>query len=246
MTRPPSTSLAARLTNVFAAPGEVFDEVKTSAPSTANWLVPALLLVVISLIATWLIFSQEPIQHQLGDITEKALQKQVEKGRMSEQDVERARTVGLIGAKIMAAAASVWVGFVPPFWWGLILWLVGTKALKGNFPYMKAVEVAGLAAMISILDSIVRTLLILVKGNLYASVSPTLLMNDFDPQNTLHSLLTLADVFTFWVLAVRAVGLARLAGVSFAKAAAWVFGIWAAFAGLRLGFSLATKAIFGG
>ena len=36
---------------------------------------------------------------------------------------------------------------------------------------------------------------------------------------------------TFWLLAVRAMGLARLSGVSFIKAALWVFGIWAAYTG---------------
>jgi len=40
--QPPTTSLAARLMNVFAVPGEVFDEVKASAHSAGNWLLPAL------------------------------------------------------------------------------------------------------------------------------------------------------------------------------------------------------------
>jgi len=35
---PPATSIWSRLLNVFTAPGEVFEEVKNSQPSTANWL----------------------------------------------------------------------------------------------------------------------------------------------------------------------------------------------------------------
>ena len=39
----PASSLASRLLNVFAAPGDVFEEIRTGTPSTANWLVPLLL-----------------------------------------------------------------------------------------------------------------------------------------------------------------------------------------------------------
>ena len=38
-----ASSLASRLLNVFAAPGDVFEEIRTGTPSTANWLVPLLL-----------------------------------------------------------------------------------------------------------------------------------------------------------------------------------------------------------
>ncbi len=109
---------------------------------------------------------------------------------------------------------------------------------------MKAVEVVGLANMINVLDVIVRTLLIVGLGNLYASVSPVLLVKDFDPQNTVHSLLAILNVMTFWLLGVRAVGLARLSGASFAKAAAWVFGIWAAYTAFFVGLGILSKALF--
>jgi VIT1/CCC1 family predicted Fe2+/Mn2+ transporter len=109
---------------------------------------------------------------------------------------------------------------------------------------MKAVEVVGLANMVSVLEVIVKTLLIVGLGNLYATPSLVLLVKDFDPQNTVHSLLAIVNVMTFWLLAVRAVGLARLSGVSFTKAAVWVFGIWAAYTGCFVGLGLLAKAAF--
>ena len=130
---------------------------------------------------------------------------------MSEQQAEQARAMGEkwagISSKIAAAVAPVFAGFVTPFFWGLIVWLVGAKVLKGNFPYMKAVEVVGLANMVSVLEVIVKTLLIVGLGNLYAAPSLVLLVKEFDPQNTVHSLLALVNVMTFWLLAVRAIGL---------------------------------------
>lgn len=108
---------------------------------------------------------------------------------------------------------------------------------------MKAVEVVGLANMIIVLDSVLRTLLVVVMGNLYASASPAMFVKNFNPQNTLHALLLYINVMTFWLLAVRAVGLARLARTSFVKAALWVFGMWIAYNGFFFGLSLAVQAM---
>jgi hypothetical protein len=247
---PPTFSLSGRLFNVFATPGDVFQEVKTARVSAANWLAPALILIVVSWVSSWLIFSQDSIKHQLSEITDQAIQKQIEKSHMSEQQAEQSRAIGEKWAGIMAKVAAVLVpvfgGFVTPFFWGLILWLVGAKVFKGDFPFMKAVEVVGLVNMVSVLDVIVRTLLIIGLGNLYAAPGLVLLVKDFDPQNTVHGLLTLVNVTTFWVLALRAIGLARLSSVSFTKAALWVFGIWAAYTGFFIGLRALMRAVFKG
>jgi Yip1-like protein len=240
-------SLVGRLFNVIATPGEVFDHIKGAAVSTANWLVPGLILIAVSWLGSWLILSQDSIKQQLREITDQAIEKQIQKAHMSEQQAEQARTIGAkygsIGTNISIVAAPVFAGFVTPFWWGLILWLAG-KALKADFPYMKGVEVTGLAGMIGVLDSIVRILLILVMGNLFASPSLALFVKQFDPQNPVHGLLAVVNIMTFWVLAVRAIGLARLSGATFGKAAAWVFGIWVLLTGIMTGFGFAMKALF--
>ncbi|MCX6921838.1 MAG: YIP1 family protein [Verrucomicrobia bacterium] len=241
--QPPTMSLGGRLFNVFATPGEVFQEVKSTSVSATNWLVPALILLAVSWVATWLIFSQESINHQVSEITDQAIQKQAEKTHMSEQQVEQAERVAGIAKKIGAFVVPVFIAFVTPFGWGLILWLVGVKALKGNFAYMKAVEVVGLASMVSILGSIVTTLLVVGMGSLFASPSLVLLLKEFNPQNPLHSVLGLVNVMTFWLLAVRAIGLARLSNASFIKAFVWVFGIWAAYTGFFMGLGFLGQTV---
>jgi hypothetical protein len=181
--QPPAMSLGGRLLNVFATPGDVFQEVKAAKVSTANWLVPALILIVVSWLSSLVIFSQPSINHQLSEITEQAIQKQVERSKMSEQQAEQARAMGEkwagISAKIGAAIVPVLYGFVTPFFWGLIVWGVGVGLLKAKFPYMKAVEVVGLANMLSVLEVILRTLLVVGLGNLYASTSLVLFVKQF-------------------------------------------------------------------
>jgi hypothetical protein len=246
----PTTSLAGRLTNVLAAPGDVFSELKTAAPSVANWLAPAILFMVLSWLSAWLIFSQPAIRQQISEMSTKAIDRQVEKGKLSGAQAESARAAaekfGSVGYEIGAAVVPVFFAFASPFFGGLMLWLVGSFALKGPFPYMKAVEVAGLSNVILSLSVIVKTLLILITGNLFTSPSLALLVKDFDPQNSVHSLLAMMDVMVIWLLTVRGIGLARMSGASVGKAAAWIFAIWLAFTGAMIGFGAAVRAAFGG
>jgi hypothetical protein len=244
----PTMSLGSRLMNVFATPGDVFAEVKATPPSSTNWLVPALILILVSWLATGLIFSQDAIKHQISDITDQAIQKRIAAAHMNEQQAEQARAIGekwaVISSKIGAVVSPVLYAFIAPFFWGLILWLVGAKFLRAGFGYMKAVEVVGLANMIEVLDTVVRTLLVVGLGNLYASPSLLLFVKDFDPQNPVNGLLGAVNLMTFWLLAVRAVGLARLSGMSWAKAAMWVFGIWAAYTGFFIGLGAVAQQVF--
>ena len=246
---PPATmSLTARLMNILAAPGEVFDEVKANPTATSNWLSPALLLVLVSWVGTSLIFSQPALQHQVIEIAEKSIQKQLEKSHLSGDEAERARQKGAeyaaLFSKVGAFAAPIFAAIFIPVWWGLIAWLVGTKALRAQFPFIKAVEIAGLANMVGVLEAVVKALLVLVTGNIFASPSLALLVKEFDPQNPLHSLLAQGNVMTFWFLAVVAIGLARLCTVSFGRAIVWVLGIWAGCTGLKIGFAFAVQAVF--
>lgn len=244
----PRMSLAGRMFNVIAAPGEVFEQIKDEPVRSSNWLAPACLLILLSWLGSALVFSQPSIQQQLRDITDQAIDKQIQAGKLTQQQGEQAREVaakfGSIGSKLAAFGAPVFFGLALPFWWGLLIWLVGTKAMKGDFSYMKGVEVAGLAGMIGALDAVVRTLLILIMGSLFASPSLALFLKQFDPQNHSHALLSIINVMTFWVLGVRSVGLARLAGSSFAKAGAWVFGFWALQTALLTGLSFGAQHLF--
>jgi hypothetical protein len=246
-TGPPSTSLPGRLVNIYAAPGDVFDEVKSAPASVANWLVPAVLLMAVSWVGAWLIFSQPAIQHQLTEVSDKAIQKALEKQKLSKEQKETNREAAAklagLGTKIMAVAGPVLAGILIPVWWGLLVWLVGTKAFKVQFPFMKAIEVAGLANMINVLGAVVKSLLILVTGNAFAAPSLALLIKDFDPQNPAHGALSVVNVMTFWFLSIVAIGLARLGNASFGKAAAWVFGIWAFYRGLFIGIGFAMQSI---
>ena len=229
---PPAMSLAARLLNVFAIPGEVFMGVKASRLSIGNWLVPALLSAVVGVVAAIDIVSQPVMQRQMHDLTErqaKVMAEQVKAGKVKQADVDRALAVtrAIIAPatlKILGSIAAALVGVARVFWWAFVLWLLGRLFLKVRFGYLKALEVAGLGLMISVLGTVVTLLLMVNLPRMFAT--PNLALSDFDATSKGPLLLGAANVFSFWLVGVFSVGLAKLAGVPFLRAAWFVFGFW--------------------
>ena len=85
---PVETSLASRLTNVFIAPGEVFEEIKSRPVRHANWLVAGLVFVLLSWCGNAVKFSQESVRHEMAEIQgqamQKSFQKQIDAGKMTQ------------------------------------------------------------------------------------------------------------------------------------------------------------------
>ena len=89
---PPAMSLAARLLNVFAIPGEVFTVVKVSRVSIGNWALPMLLSAVIGAVTAIVIVSQPVLQKQMHDRLDqqtKTLEQQVKAGKLKQVDADR-------------------------------------------------------------------------------------------------------------------------------------------------------------
>ena len=233
--QPPAMSLAARLLNVFAIPGEVFAGIRVSRVSIGNWLVPALLMAVVGVATAVLLVSQPASQRQIHDLTDqyaKALDQQVKAGKLKQVDADRfvavVRAVTTpLSLRTLLSVTFVVIGVVRVFWWGLILWLLGRAFLKVQFPYPKALEVAGLGLMINVLGAVVVLLLMVNLPRLFSTSDLAFAVSDFDAKRQSPLLLGLANGFSVWLLGVLAVGLAKLAGVPFLRAAWFVFAAWA-------------------
>jgi hypothetical protein len=218
------------LINIFADPGEVFDGVRSGKRSIANWLVPVLVATVAGIVGVLLILSQPTVQQQMREAMEKGIDQQVAAGKMSAEQAKQFKEtmekippwVFQVGAVATGAVSST----VSVFWWALVVWLVGAKVFKSSLPFMKALEVSGLALMIFALSIVVTTLLVVILGNMNARPAPSFLLKEFDPFSKLHLFLAAINLFYLWWIAILALGLSRLSGVSIGKAALWMFGIW--------------------
>jgi len=231
---PPAMSLAARLLNVFAIPGEVFEVVRTSRVSVANWLVPALLSAAVGVFSVLVVVSQPALHEKLRgqlDQQAKVVQQQVKDGKLEQAEADRAMALVRALAKpatlrALGGTAAAVFSVMRVFWWALILWLLGRVFLKAHVDYLKALEVAGLGLMISVLGGVVTLLLMLNLPKLFATTDLALAVSDFDPSRKSYLLLGAANLFSLWLVGVLSVGLARLVRVPFMRAAWLVFAAW--------------------
>ena len=224
-------SLPARLLNVFAIPGETFEDVKSSTPKISNWLVPGLIQAIIGALSVLIIFSQPNILEKMSEQRGKILEAQVKVGNMTQAQADRTleimeKVMAPTTMKLLGSAGAVFGSFIRIIWWALVLWVSALWFLKTKVPFPKAAEVAGLAMMISVLGAIVTMLLTVNFGKFGSTPSLALAVNDFDTQNKTHLLLAAFNIFTFWQIAVFARGLGRLAGVPFIRALYPVLLYW--------------------
>ena len=232
--QPPAMSLAARLLNVFAIPGEVFNGVSASRFCVGNWLLPALLSALVGVLAINVILSQPSVQRQVRDLGEqqaKALDQQVKAGKVTRVEANhvQAATRALTDPamlKTIGSMAAILFSVARVFWWAFILWLVGRRFLKVRFGYLKALEVAGLALMISVLGGVVALALTVNLTRIFATPGLALVAPDFEATRKSPLMLGAANVFAFWLVGVLSVGLAKLARVPFLRAAWFVFAFW--------------------
>ena len=232
--KPPAMSFAARLLNVFAMPGEVFAGVKASRVCVSNWFVPALLSAMVGVLTAVVIVSQPSLQKQMRDRIEeqaKTLERQVKAGKIKQADADK--TVAFTRAltqpavlKVLGGTAAARAGVARVFWGAFILWVLGRRFLRGRVGYIKALEVAGLALMISVLGAAVTLLLMLNLSNLFAAPGLALVVSDFDAHRKSPLLLGAVNVFSLWLVGVLSVGLSKLADVPFMRAAWFVFAAW--------------------
>jgi len=246
---PPTTSLAARLLNVFATPGEVFAEVAATSKSVANWLVPALIASVVFVTSVVILFSQPMIQQKIREQQQHAMDKNVKAGKMTQAQADEAMAMmekfsgpGLM--KIMGGIGAVVWTFASLFLWAFGLWLLGLWIFKTEISYLKAVEVVSLAGMISVLGEIVTLLLRVNLGNPSSTPSLALAVGEVDPQNPMHLILALLDVFVIWHLVVLAVGFAKLANVPFRRVILVIALIWLIVRILLMAVSLVSLKMF--
>jgi hypothetical protein len=231
---PPAMSFAARLLNVFAVPGEVFEVVRASRFCVWNWLLPALLSALVGGFTIIVLLSQPSIQKQvreLGEQQTKALEQQVKAGKVTQAEANQAQAVTRwftepATLKILLGMAAVLFGVVRVFWWAFILWLVGRMFLKAQFGYLKTLEVTGLALMISVLGGVVALALTINVTRIFGPPNLALVAPDFEATRKSYLMLGAANVFSFWLVGVLSVGLARLARAPFLRAAWFVFAFW--------------------
>ena len=218
-----TTSLVAKLLNTIVGPGEVFEEVLASPPSVSNWLAPTLLVCLSGIVA---VFLSSP-----AGLPVPGLPSQGEPGLEATAPIESSLTHW----RAVSLAATCFAAFVGTFWSAFVLWFIGRVFLKTSFLFPKAIEIAGLASLILVLDVTVTALLVEATGSPTARPAFSLILGSNGVGSNAFAVLAALNVFHLWAATLLALGLSKLSRVSFGEAAFWVFLYWI---GIRIALAL--------
>lgn len=222
------------MTGVLSSPGETFEEVKLSTKKN-YWLLPMLILIVISIASSFLLFNDDELASQIRDKQKKAMlenmEKKVKDGSMSKEQMNEALEKS---EKFMSKSGPFFyvsitlfpaIGIIIIFLLkGLILW-GGTKIFKGTASFGNILSVLGLAGIIDSIVTIVNIVLSIVMGRL-VSVGPALVVTAASVGENMNKFLGHLDVLGIWYIVVVAIGLGKVANISSAKSFSLVFVLW--------------------
>jgi hypothetical protein len=238
---PSEMSFSDKVVNVISAPGELYAYVAQEGKKSSNYTIPLLLSIVMGMLFMFVVFSQPAIKDQMAEQQDKALQQQVEKGKLTADQYEKAKEMTpKPGSPIFLIFGSVGVAIVMVlvlYGSALAYWLVGKYAFKVNIPFGKVAEVVGLSMYIMIIGSIVTMIIAVALGSINAGPHLGLFVSSFDPMNKLHKLLANFNVFTIWNLVVVAIGLSKVFSIPQMKAYITVGVLWVLFIVVTVSFS---------
>jgi hypothetical protein len=222
-------SFTDKMINIFAAPGELFEDVRLTPPTISNWLVPMLLFIVVAFLMGQVMFMNPSILSQMTDLVTSSIDKMVAEGKLTPEQAEQAINMSKPGSAMFMIQQVVGILILTPvvlFLLSLIYWLLGKWGMKATAPFMKVVEVLGLTFFITIAESIVTTILMFVMDSITATPSLGAFVSNFDYENKLHMALAKINIFTFWDLTVVSIGLSRLFQRHLPKVLVIVFALW--------------------
>lgn len=209
----PTISFSDIIMNVFAVPSEAFEGIRTSPTRASVWVVPLIVLIIVTSLFSVMIFTNETLKMQFTDSQNQRLQERVTSGQITQeqadQQLDGMEKMGgmMIAFGIIGTVLSMSVIF---FAAALVLWLVGKFVLKAEGGYGKYLELYGASAWIGIVGAIVTLLMMVGVGSMYASPSAALaVLSEFKPTDTTHRLLSSLNIFSIWQFVVLGIGLAR-------------------------------------
>jgi hypothetical protein len=227
---PKGQGLGNILMNVFSSPGDAFVGLRESESRATLWLIPLILILALASVSTYVVFSNETLKGQVIESRDRAVQKQVDAGKMTQEQADRQKeAMQNMGGMFVAIGIVTNVIFITValFAAALFLWLSSKIVLKSSAGYGKHLEVYGISSWIGLLGGIVTLLLIVGLNSLYASPGAGLLVYaSFDPLSTTHKILAAINVFSVWQAVVIGIGLSKLADKPFTLGIGVALTLW--------------------
>jgi hypothetical protein len=237
----PGLSQGQRITYVFTAPSKTFNDIKNGHRS---WWLPFLITVLFS----YVLFAAITTKIGWSQVAENAI-KLDPKGeeRLSQASPEQREMTMKFTRYAMegsfAANPVLALGFVALFSlgiWGTINFVFGGKATYGSIfaVWMYAFLPKVIQAILGIVVIYAGTAPESFNLNAYAPTSIGSFLNPVDTNHALYTLATWIDFVTIWCMVLLSIGVATVAGVKRVSGYIAIFGWWALFLLISVGWAI--------
>lgn len=222
-------SLLARLMGVITNPVAAYDDVAAAPRTPSNWIAPWILLIIATAILTQILIQNPGFAEQLMTVMREQVDFLVDDGTVTREDADRQLAIlqpGMPMFTVLSVAGPAFWGLGVVFALSLLYWLIGRSAMHARAPYMKVVEVVGLASLISVIELCVSTALIVATGTIAITPTAAALVPSVAQDSMLYALLVKANPFSIWMAVVTSVGLARLFRRDVPKVIVLILSLW--------------------
>jgi len=234
LSQPEEMSFLDKMTGIFTEPSKVFENVKFFGPKNSDWVIPILLVILLTVVTNYIVTSNPDIKAELDAIqrkaTEEAFNKAVKEGRMTEAQKEEQMeqiekmTSGPTMRIIQYFSIAVFM-FVFLFIIAAVYYLIWVVILKGQGSYSNALSVYGLASFINMVEIILVAIVSLLMVKLITGLGLSIFI-EAEKGTTLNYILSKINPFTFWWLYVIGIGLSKVYSVPKNKSLISIFVLW--------------------
>ena len=192
-----SFSRGKRFWNTYFAPGELFRDLAIKP----DWLVPCIIVLVITLASTYVLWPRVIMPSQLEQIEQR-------EGIPDEQREVMMSRVQSTAAGIFAVVTAGVVAMVSLLAVGGVVHLVGSFLLGGTGSYKAGLSIACYSSLVAIPGAIVKIPIMLYKNTLRVQTGLGLLCEEAAERSFGCSFLDKFDIFSIWQLVLIILGTA--------------------------------------
>ncbi len=208
-----------RMIGVISEPSAAFSAISKQGTRHTDWLIPILLMIIVTVITTITAFSNPEIKAKMMQMQRKTMEEQFEKqiasGQMTREEADKIKenasrfTENPVMLIVFPAISTVIVTFIWFFFFALIGWLIAKNLLGGTGTFNDAMTALGLPLYITVISLIIIIIISFASGELASGVN-LLLLTKAEVTTFSGFIQSKIDVFAIWFYAVVGIGFARM------------------------------------
>ncbi len=229
-----------KLVGLFSEPANTFAKIAQAPTKVIDWLIPLLIVIVVSSLSTFIMMSNPQIKFDLmekqTEAMEKTFSEYVDSGAMTQEQadaqIEKTREAmekGGTAIMVSQIVATVVMGFIVFFIISGFYYGVTRLILKGDGTFSNAMVAYGLPYYIIALQIVFMAIAAMLMNKMVSDLSITTFL-DLDKTEFVGFLLSKLDLFTIWFYVVVGIGLAKMfKSDDTKKYIGMVLGLWFGF-----------------